>query len=118
MSQASSRRVGGLECLGIQHSRQAFHPKFAQALKRGVAWLDQNFNGVTNTNANEWTYYYLYGIERVALGSGLRFFNNQDWYQTGARHIVQVVSDNEGIDDDLEDLRWLEQRGGRLLGGS
>ena len=48
---------------------KAFHPKFDEALKKGVAWLDRNFKGVTNTNANEWTYYYLYGIERVALRS-------------------------------------------------
>jgi len=79
---------------------KAFHPKFAQALKRGVAWLDRNFKGVTNTNANEWTYYYLYGIERVALGSGLRFFNGKDWYQTGASHIVRIVRDTGSIEDD------------------
>ena len=62
-----------------------FHPKFAKALEKGVAWLDQRFNGVNNPNANEWTYYYLYGIERVALGSGLRFFNEQGLVPDGGK---------------------------------
>ena len=42
-------------------------PKVKLAIKRGLEWLDQRFEGHNNPNANEWTYYYLYGIERVAL---------------------------------------------------
>lgn len=78
-------------------------PRVANSIERGMAWLDRMFEGHNNPNANEWTYYYLYGIERVALSSGMRYLNGRDWYQAGATHIVHKVSETEmgGIDDDV-----------------
>lgn len=75
-------------------------PKVTEAIEKGVAWLDQRFEGHNNPGGNEWTYYYLYGIERVALGSGIRFLNGKDWYQAGATHIIYNIRPNGSIEDD------------------
>ena len=87
----------------LHRGRKTPDPKIAKAIERGVAWLDQRFQGHNNPNANEWTYYYLYGIERVALSSGLTYLNAHDWYQVGATHIIHKVRETEGsgIEDDF-----------------
>jgi len=92
--------VGQQELL---RTRSKPDPKITQSIQRGVAWLDQRFEGHNNPNGNEWTYYYLYGIERVALSSGISYLNNKDWYQSGATHIIHTVRKTEsgGIDDDV-----------------
>ena len=76
-------------------------PKVKLAIKRGIEWLDQRFEGHNNPNANEWTYYYLYGIERVALASGISHLNGKDWYQSGAAHVIQNAGADKGIEDDF-----------------
>lgn len=76
-------------------------PSVAEAIDKGVAWLDGKFTGNNNPGANEWTYYYLYGIERVALSSGFRYLNGKDWYDVGARHILHNVGENGGVEDDF-----------------
>ncbi len=85
----------------LYRGRRTIDPKLIDSVRRGVAWLDKRFQGHNNPGANEWTYYYLYGIERVALASGLRYLNNKDWYLAGASHILQNVHDNGSIEDDF-----------------
>jgi len=85
----------------LYRSRSTPEPKVTAAIQKGVAWLDKRFVGHNNPNGNEWTYYYLYGIERVALSSGLRYFNNRDWYQAGATHIIDKLGSGDNIDDDF-----------------
>ena len=53
------------------------------SIAKGMQWMDKRF-----TNGQGW--YSLYGLERVALASGTRFFNKRDWYQTGADKGVRV----------------------------
>jgi hypothetical protein len=66
------------------------------AIQRGLDWFDRNFgsggHGVDG--------YYYYGIERVGLASGYKYFGQTDWYQTGARKIIN------------------SQQGGAVRGGS
>ncbi len=90
----------------LYRDRPTPESKVTQAIDKGVAWLDQRFVGHNNPNANEWIFYYLYGIERVALSSGLRYFNQQDWYQAGATHILNKLDDNGSIDDDYVDTAF------------
>ncbi len=87
----------------LYRDRKTPDQRVTQAITKGLAWLDQRFEGHNNPNANEWTYYYLYGIERVALSSGISYLNGKDWYQTGASHIVQKVQEDDsgGIDDEF-----------------
>lgn len=59
----------------------------AASIDRGIAWLDKNY-----TANNNW--YYMYGVERVGLASGRKYFNGVDWYQSGAQLIVsQQITD-------------------------
>src|SRR5690606_31486244 len=65
-----------------------------QALAKGHAWLDKHYTADKNPGPNypngsrghDW--YYLYGIERVALASGVKTFAGKDWFETGAARIL------------------------------
>ncbi len=57
----------------------------AEKIKKGMAWLDQNFSATSGGNHH---YYYLYGIERVGDLTGRKVFNEMDWYVRGARLLV------------------------------
>lgn len=60
--------------------------EFANARKRGVEWLARNFAVARNprTAHQQWVYYYLYGLERVAGLLDLDFIGVHDWYREGA----------------------------------
>lgn len=53
------------------------------AIKHGLEWLDKNYADAEKT-ASSWYYYFLYGVERVGLASGYKYFGQQDWYKMGA----------------------------------
>jgi len=57
-------------------------PRADKTLERGLAWLDKSFK------ANTGDLYYMYGVERVGLASGLKFFGQTDWYKEGAANII------------------------------
>lgn len=60
------------------------NPKLTDAINRGLGWFDKNF---TPGGA----YYYLYGLERVGIASGVKILNKQDWFQAGASRICGEV---------------------------
>ncbi len=74
-------------------------PQVADAIERGLAWLDQWFDGWNNVNGNndDHRYYYLYSVERVALASGRRFFNDQPWFDVIAAQIVNNLFDSGSV---------------------
>jgi hypothetical protein len=66
-------------------------------LSRGMEWFEQNFARTMNPQARfgesgsptyGLNYYYLYGVERVALACGYRTFGGVDWYRAGAEYIL------------------------------
>lgn len=60
-------------------------------LARGINWLANNFQVDRNQGgSNEWTLYYLYGLERAGRLSGQRFFGRHDWYREGAEQLVRT----------------------------
>ncbi len=71
-----------------------------QAIGRGFAWLDDRFDGPRNMTATGsdagHNYYYLYSIERAALASGVKFIGGRDWFQAGARFVIEDVAEDEG----------------------
>ena len=68
--------------------RSGGHGEQEQAIANGLACL----GGLFSLQGNErgWRYYYyLYGVERVGLASGWRFFGGQDWFREGAAQVIQ-----------------------------
>ncbi|MEX0745521.1 MAG: DUF4159 domain-containing protein [Phycisphaeraceae bacterium] len=69
------------------------------AIERGLDWLDRRFSGFRNPNGSH-HYYWLYGVERVALASGVKILNGRDWFETGARDIINNQNANGSIGGD------------------
>jgi hypothetical protein len=60
------------------------------SIERGLAWMDKNAPQLL-INAPEY-YYQLYGIERIGVASGRKYFGTTDWYRVGAEQLVKKQS--------------------------
>lgn len=65
---------------------------FTPALRKGMVWLETGDNCVDlapddPTPYRDWGYT-LYGVERVGLASGFKYFGAHDWYRELARQIM------------------------------
>lgn len=60
---------------------------FSKSLARGLAWLEQGENCLAAPR-QEQAGYTLYGLERVGLASGFKYFGRHDWYRELARWLV------------------------------
>ena len=59
-----------------------------KAIARGLKWLDENFSPTLNPGILHSYYYYMYGIERVGLASGIKYFGEIDWFRAGATELI------------------------------
>jgi len=57
-------------------------PREDKILDEGVEWLASKFE------PHSGDLYYMYGVERVGLASGLKFLHTTNWYKEGAANIV------------------------------
>ncbi|MFW6133920.1 MAG: DUF4159 domain-containing protein, partial [Planctomycetota bacterium] len=57
------------------------------SLQRGLEWFDRNFRRTVQGGGNK--YYYLYGIERIGVASGYKYFGPVDWYKAGATWLLR-----------------------------
>ncbi len=65
--------------------------KDAASVKKGIEWLGKNFAVNSNHGGNAaWHYYYLYGLERVGMISGLQEFGGHRWYKEGAEFLLKL----------------------------
>ena len=80
-------------------------------LARGMNWLARNFRTDTNQGgSNEWTLYYLYGLERAGRLTGQRFIGEHDWYREGAERFVSLQNHGNGA--------WTTGGGGPIVSTS
>lgn len=57
------------------------------AIDNGLLYVDKHASAVLSGN-NDWPYYGIYGVERVGVASGRKYFGTLDWYQAGADYLV------------------------------
>ncbi|HEX2971067.1 MAG TPA: hypothetical protein VHP11_01970, partial [Tepidisphaeraceae bacterium] len=63
---------------------------FGKPLARGLAWLESGDNCLRQA----WGGYTLYGIERVGLASGFKYFGQHDWYRRLAAQLIRTQRPN------------------------
>jgi hypothetical protein len=70
----------------------------SRARNDGFAWLAENltvrYHPGAMTRQRRWLYYYLYGLERAALLSGVALIQERDWYFEGALMLVLAQLEN------------------------
>lgn len=62
-----------------------------QAIDDGVGWMAKHFNPAANAgraDAGWFVLYTLYGVERVAVAGGLKYFGKTDWWDRSARYVL------------------------------
>ncbi len=78
-----------LYILNDRNCRGRANPELLKAIDSGLKWMGKNFTVTTNpgTTKNH-LYYYYYGLERVGVASGLKYFDDHDWYKEGALQLI------------------------------
>ncbi|HTL29548.1 MAG TPA: DUF4159 domain-containing protein [Tepidisphaeraceae bacterium] len=77
--------------------------EYAPALAAGLKWYETGDNSVT-LDANGIPGYGLYGVERVGLASGLKFFGKHDWYrELATRFMTQQLKSGAFVTDAGQD---------------
>ena len=61
-------------------------------LRKGLKWFEKNFARGPMGNG-----YFLYGVERVGLASGLKYFGTADWYKIGATRLLAMQAADGSI---------------------
>ena len=69
------------------------------AIEKGLAWLEKNFK----IPPGRVDHYNLYGIERVGLASGYKYFGKKDWYKLAATKLINSQSGHGGFGYGLAD---------------
>jgi hypothetical protein len=68
-----------------------------KCIRRGLDWLDRSFTRSLE-DGGLWGYgdlfYYLYGVERVALACGHKYFGPSDWYKLGVLRLLREQDDD------------------------
>jgi Domain of unknown function (DUF4159) len=79
---------------------------FTPALAKGMKWLDTD--GLSQIQFDGWVPGYTsYGLERVGLASGFKYFGSKDWYRELATEIVALAKPDgswgvQGGDEQIE----------------
>jgi len=76
-------------------------------ITQGLSWMDRHFvtalaGGKGAHNWGKHFCYFLYGVERVGLASGYKYFGTADWYKLGARRLLALQNPNGSFRADKE----------------
>ena len=85
-------------------------PPYSKGLAAGITWLERGDNAVAIPNAHtHYMGYDLFGIERVGLASGYKYFGAHDWYREISHRIVPMQwpngawgSEDHGVDSIID----------------
>jgi hypothetical protein len=58
---------------------------FNQNIEMGIGWLDRHITQLLSGGS----YYGMYGVERIGVASGRRYFGALDWYKVGSESLVK-----------------------------
>ena len=86
---------------GPRSSEAVGRAPFMASLARGLAWLESGNHAVDLTGAGWWGYT-LYGVERVGLASGFKYFGEHDWYRALAQQVLSRQGPDGSWGDDVE----------------
>jgi hypothetical protein len=68
---------------------------YSTGLAAGLGWLDKGNNGINTPNpGTHYLGYDIYGLERVGLASGYKYFGRHDWYRELSQKIVAKQHSN------------------------
>jgi hypothetical protein len=75
-------------------------------IERGLGWVDKNIGGMLQTSG-EYGLYQMYGVERIGVASGRKYFGTVDWSAVGADYLVhhQNPDGSFGGDDEFHNPR-------------
>src|SRR6185437_8632635 len=70
-------------------------------IDRGLAWMDQHITAALSGGENH--FYCMYGIERIGVASGRKYFDAVNWYQAGADNLVKDQDEDGGWGGNVPD---------------
>jgi len=64
-------------------------------IRDGLKWMDEHFDVAVQAfqgglMGHGDLFYFLYGVERVGLASGFKYFGSHNWYKLGARRLLRM----------------------------
>jgi len=62
-------------------------PEELEPVRKGLEYMDRKFIDSFRTETPQY-YYYLFGVERVGLAAGYKYFGGTDWYKYGATKLL------------------------------
>jgi len=71
---------------------------FNQNIEMGIGWLDRHINQLLSGG----NYYGMYGVERIGVASGRRYFGALDWYKVGSDSLVKSQKPDGAWGDEEE----------------
>ncbi len=57
-------------------------------IDKGLAWIDQHIGEIVEARV-KYPFYAMYGLERIGVASGRKYFGTTDWYKVGAEYLVK-----------------------------
>ena len=73
-----------------------------ESLDRGLKWIGEHFPEFEHHQ----TYYSLYGVERIGVASGYKYFGKLNWYEHGAEFLVSRQNEDGSFGDGLVDTSF------------
>lgn len=109
-SSKTSMTCAGLTCLYVVQQelfRDANKPpqRITESINKGMEHFQKTYTASQNVHGGAG--YYRYGVERVALASGVKYVNDKDWFETTGGHIIE--SNTSSLVNAAFDLMFLSR---------